>query len=198
MADKNTSYFEKRLAEFESKLKPIKPETPEEAAARKAKWAKEKAVEAAKRANWAELQAFKGKKILEGVAASPGIGAGIVRVVARLSNTSNDSVAMDKIKPGEVIVTERTEPEHEPYVAKAEAIVTDLGGKFCPAAITAKRLGIPAVTGTGDATSVLKDGQTVVVDGTEGVVYTQKKNTVLKHNGALRRLKGNPDNSRTR
>lgn len=105
----------------------------------------------------------KGKEILRGVAASPGVAVVTVRVV------NHDPAKIAAIKAGEVMVAERTEPEHEPYMAKAGAIVTDLGGKTSHAAVTAKRLGIPAVTATGDATTVLKDGQRVVVDGKAGM-----------------------------
>ncbi len=129
----------------------------------------EKAAEAAKHAKWAELQA-KGKKILEGVAASPGIGAGTVRVVARFHDEVHDTTILFKIRPGEVLVTERTEPYDEPYLAGATAIVTNLGGETCWAGLSGRRLGIPAVTGASDATQIPKDGQKVVVDGNEGAV----------------------------
>lgn len=108
---------------------------------------------------------MKGKEIIRGVAGAPGI----VVVTVRLVN--KDKSKMAKILPGEVLVGERFEPEHDEYLKKATALVTDLGGKLSHTAITGKTYGIPAVVGTIQATEKLTDGQMVVVDGDEGAIY---------------------------
>ncbi len=107
----------------------------------------------------------KGKEILKGKPGAPGEVVVTVRVVAK----SGPKLA--QVQPGEVLVMERTEPPDEPYMAKAAAVVTDLGGMTSHTAVTCKKLKIPAVVGTLEATSVLKDGMKVVVDGTSGVIY---------------------------
>jgi pyruvate,water dikinase len=107
----------------------------------------------------------RGKELIRGKPGAPGEVVVTVRVVAK----SPGQMAL--VKPGEVMVAERTEPPDEPYMAKASAIITDLGGMTSHAAMTAKKLKIPCVVGTLEATDVLKDGQKVVVDGTNGVVY---------------------------
>jgi len=80
------------------------------------------------------------------------IGAGTVRVV-------KDATEMARIKPGDIIVTDMTDPNWEPVMKRAAAIVTNRGGRTCHAAIIARELGIPAVVGCGDATATLKDGE---------------------------------------
>ena len=191
MEDKEPSDIEKVIAEFMAKLKPVSAEdiamakgeyvgTPEEVAAAKANWAKKKADEAAKQvskqAKWAEIEEFKGKKILEGIAASPGLAVGKVRNVHEEVHE-----LMVKIKPGEVIVGHRLTVEHDAYLKKAAAFVTNTGGKNSSLASCARGYGKPAVTGTIEATSVLKDGQKVVVDGSEGAVYAYKEITAPKY-----------------
>jgi pyruvate,water dikinase len=89
------------------------------------------------------------------------IGIGPVRVVA-------DPTQMDRVRPGDVLVTDMTDPNWEPVMKRAAAIVTNRGGRTCHAAIIARELGIPAVVGCGDATEVLKDGQRVTVSCAEG------------------------------
>lgn len=89
------------------------------------------------------------------------IGIGPVRVVA-------DPTQMDRVQPGDVLVTDMTDPNWEPVMKRAAAIVTNRGGRTCHAAIIARELGIPAVVGCGDATEVLKDGQRVTVSCAEG------------------------------
>jgi pyruvate, water dikinase len=89
------------------------------------------------------------------------IGAGTVRVV-------KDASEMGKVKPGDIIVTDMTDPNWEPVMKRAAAIVTNRGGRTCHAAIIARELGIPAVVGCGDATRVLKDGETCTVSCAEG------------------------------
>src|SRR6266581_711832 len=89
------------------------------------------------------------------------IGAGIVRVV-------KDASEMGRIKPGDIIVTDMTDPNWEPVMKRAAAIVTNRGGRTCHAAIIARELGIPAVVGCGNATATLKDGEACTVSCAEG------------------------------
>jgi len=89
------------------------------------------------------------------------IGAGTIRVV-------KDASEMGRIKPGDIIVTDMTDPNWEPVMKRAAAIVTNRGGRTCHAAIIARELGIPAVVGCGDATATLKDGETCTVSCAEG------------------------------
>jgi pyruvate,water dikinase len=89
------------------------------------------------------------------------IGAGTVRVV-------KDASEMGRIKAGDIIVTDMTDPNWEPVMKRAAAIVTNRGGRTCHAAIIARELGIPAVVGCGDATATLKDGETCTVSCAEG------------------------------
>ncbi|MFO1195854.1 MAG: phosphoenolpyruvate synthase [Burkholderiaceae bacterium] len=95
------------------------------------------------------------------------VGAGPVRVVA-------DSSEMARVMPGDVLVTDMTDPNWEPVMKRASAIVTNRGGRTCHAAIIARELGIPAVVGCGDATERLRDGAFVTVScaqGDTGYVY---------------------------
>jgi pyruvate,water dikinase len=95
------------------------------------------------------------------------IGAGPVRVV-------RDAAEMSRVRDGDVLVTDMTDPDWEPVMKRAAAIVTNRGGRTCHAAIIARELGIPAVVGCGDATQVLKDGRPVTVscaEGDTGFVY---------------------------
>jgi pyruvate,water dikinase len=95
------------------------------------------------------------------------IGSGPVRLVA-------SAAEMDRVRPGDVLVTDMTDPDWEPVMKRAAAIVTNRGGRTCHAAIIARELGIPAVVGCGDATHVLKDGKPVTVscaEGDTGFVY---------------------------
>jgi pyruvate,water dikinase len=95
------------------------------------------------------------------------IGAGPVKLI-------KTAAEMDRVKPGDVLVTDMTDPDWEPVMKRASAIVTNRGGRTCHAAIIARELGIPAVVGCGDATQVLKDGKTVTVscaEGDTGFVY---------------------------
>ncbi|KAG1181704.1 hypothetical protein G6F35_015820 [Rhizopus arrhizus] len=81
---------------------------------------------------------------------------------------------MDKVQPGDVLVTDMTDPNWEPVMKRASAIVTNRGGRTCHAAIIARELGIPAVVGCGNATDLLKEGQAVTVscaEGDEGRIY---------------------------
>lgn len=107
----------------------------------------------------------KGKELLRGIAASKGIVIGTCRVV-----NGNEEKKM-KLQKGEIMVADRTTPPDVPYMAKASGFVTNAGGSLSHTAIVAREMGLPAVCGTVEATKVLKDGQKVVIDGAEGVVY---------------------------
>ena len=89
------------------------------------------------------------------------IGIGPVRIVT-------DPKHMDQVLPGDVLVADMTDPNWEPVMKRASAIVTNRGGRTCHAAIIARELGIPAIVGCGDATETLRDGDTVTVSCTEG------------------------------
>ncbi|SDG99724.1 phosphoenolpyruvate synthase [Pseudomonas flavescens] len=102
-----------------------------------------------------------GTVLVEGRAIGQKIGAGKVRVI-------NDVSEMDKVQPGDVLVSDMTDPDWEPVMKRASAIVTNRGGRTCHAAIIARELGIPAVVGCGNATHVLRDGQGVTVSCAEG------------------------------
>ncbi|MDF1484304.1 phosphoenolpyruvate synthase [Ramlibacter sp. H39-3-26] len=99
--------------------------------------------------------------LAEGRAIGQKIGTGPVRLV-------HDIREMDKVQPGDVLVTDMTDPNWEPVMKRASAIVTNRGGRTCHAAIIARELGIPAVVGCGDATGKLKDGTLVTVSCAEG------------------------------
>ena len=108
-----------------------------------------------------------GEVLITGRAIGQKIGAGPVRVVGDISE-------MDQVQPGDVLVTDMTDPNWEPVMKRASAIVTNRGGRTCHAAIIARELGIPAVVGCGDATDVLKEGHQVTVscaEGDEGRIY---------------------------
>jgi len=105
--------------------------------------------------------------ILKGAAASLGQASGPVKIIHKPTE-------IDKINAGDVLVTEMTTPDYVPAMKKAIAIVTDVGGRTCHAAIVSRELGIPCVVGTGTATSVLKTGQVITVDGSKGLVYKGK------------------------
>lgn len=108
-----------------------------------------------------------GKTVVEGRAIGQRIGSGPVRIVSDLSQ-------MDQVQQGDVLVADMTDPDWEPVMKKAAAIVTNRGGRTCHAAIIARELGIPAVVGCGDVMSLLHDGQNVTVScaqGETGYVY---------------------------
>jgi len=107
----------------------------------------------------------KGKELIKGIPGAPGVVKATVRLVDK------SLVKMAAVKAGEVLVGERFEPEHDEYLKKASALITDVGGKLSHAAVAGKIIGIPAVVGTIEATTVLKEGQVVVVDGNTGAVY---------------------------
>jgi len=108
-----------------------------------------------------------GDVLVEGRAIGQKIGAGAVRVLTDIDD-------MDQFTPGDVLVADMTDPDWEPIMKRASAIVTNRGGRTCHAAIIARELGIPAVVGTGTATRTLSDGDSVTVscaEGDTGFVY---------------------------
>jgi len=116
----------------------------------------------AERRKAAEVPA--GTVVVKGIPASPGVAVGTAKVCLTLED------AKKKLKKGDILVTKMTDPDWVPYMKLAAAIVTDEGGRTSHAAIVSRELGIPAVVGTGNATSVLKDGEVYTVDGGRGVV----------------------------
>jgi pyruvate,water dikinase len=110
------------------------------------------------------------KSITHGRAIGQKIGAGHVRIV-------KDASEMDRVKVGDILVTDMTDPNWEPVMKRASAIVTNRGGRTCHAAIIARELGIPAIVGCGNATEVLEENDEVTVscaEGDTGYVYRGK------------------------
>lgn len=103
----------------------------------------------------------KGEVLVEGRSIGQRIGSGVARVVANID-------AMDEVQAGDVLVTDMTDPDWEPVMKKAAAIVTNRGGRTCHAAIIARELGIPAVVGCGDATQLIGNGTEITVSCAEG------------------------------
>ena len=109
----------------------------------------------------------RGVVLVEGRAIGQKIGAGRVRIV-------NSTAEMDRVQAGDVLVTDMTDPNWEPVMKRASAIITNRGGRTCHAAIIARELGIPAIVGCGHATSALREGETVTAscaEGDTGYVY---------------------------
>ncbi|MBA3064850.1 phosphoenolpyruvate synthase, partial [Candidatus Woesearchaeota archaeon] len=105
--------------------------------------------------------------LVTGNTASPGIASGIVKI-------TNDVNELSKVQKGDVLVTKMTNPDMVPTMKRASAIVTDMGGTTCHAAIVSREMGIPCIVGTGNATSVLKENTMITVDATHGKVYEGK------------------------
>ena len=103
----------------------------------------------------------RGEVIAEGRAIGQKIGSGTARVVRSLQD-------MEQVQPGDVLVADMTDPDWEPVMKRASAIVTNRGGRTCHAAIIARELGVPAVVGTGNALELIRDGQEVTVSCAEG------------------------------
>ena len=111
-----------------------------------------------------------GPVLTEGRAIGQKIGAGVARVVRRIED-------MDRVQPGDVLVADMTDPDWEPVMKRASAIVTNRGGRTCHAAIIARELGVPAVVGTGNGLDAIVDGSEVTVscaEGDTGVIYAGK------------------------
>ena len=103
-------------------------------------------------------------EILTGRPAAKGIACGPVRVIQSPSD-------LGLIQAGDILVTHMTEPQYVPAMMLAAAIITDIGGAMCHAAVVARELGKPCVVAVGNATTSLKQGQMVRVDGLTGKVY---------------------------
>lgn len=119
-----------------------------------------------------------GTVLVEGRSIGQKIGSGAVRVVDGLSD-------MDQVQEGDVLVTDMTDPDWEPVMKRASAIVTNRGGRTCHAAIIARELGIPAVVGCGDATEKLQSGDKVTVscaEGDTGFIYEGLLDFELREN----------------
>ncbi|WP_288728009.1 phosphoenolpyruvate synthase [uncultured Aeromonas sp.] len=125
--------------------------------------ARPETVRSRQEANTLERFALKqaGKVLIEGRAIGHKIGAGPARVISSINQ-------MDEVQPGDVLVTDMTDPDWEPIMKRASAIVTNRGGRTCHAAIIARELGIPAVVGCGNATDHIKPGQRITVSCAEG------------------------------
>jgi pyruvate,water dikinase len=109
-------------------------------------------------------QTKQGTILVKGLAASPGVGKGVVKVLAGAKE-------IGKIQKGDVLVTEMTTPDFVPAMKRASAIITNSGGMTCHAAIVSREMGIPCIVGTKNATEVLKDGTFITVDAYRGIVY---------------------------
>ena len=120
----------------------------------------------------------KGDVICEGRSIGQRIGAGTVRVV-------NSIHEMDKVQAGDVLVSDMTDPDWEPVMKRAAAIITNRGGRTCHAAIIARELGVPAIVGCGNATDLLTDGQAVTVscaEGDTGYIYEGQLDFEIQNN----------------
>ncbi|MCS4504383.1 Phosphoenolpyruvate synthase [wastewater metagenome] len=118
----------------------------------------------------------RGRVVATGRAIGQRIGAGRARVVDSIDD-------MHSVAPGDVLVTDMTDPDWEPIMKRAAAIVTNRGGRTCHAAIIARELGIPAVVGAGDATERITDAQDVTVscaEGDTGYIYEGRKDFEIK------------------
>lgn len=104
------------------------------------------------------------KIILKGIPASAGIVKGRVKIILDPSRCS-------LMKKGCILVTTFTNPLYTPAILKASAIITDMGGKLCHAAIVARELRIPCITGTEKSTKILKDNMLIILDGKKGIIY---------------------------
>ncbi len=113
------------------------------------------------------VKEIKGEVILTGLAASPGIASGKIKIIKDLRD-------LDKITKGDVLVTKMTNPDMVVTMQKSSAIVTDEGGLTAHAAIVSREMGIPCVVGTQEATTKLKEGEIITVDGSTGKVYKGK------------------------
>ncbi|HUW43494.1 MAG TPA: phosphoenolpyruvate synthase [Bacillota bacterium] len=110
---------------------------------------------------------LKGELILKGLAASPGIGSGKIKIIKDLKD-------LGKIIKGDILVTTMTNPDMVVTMQKCAAIVTDEGGLTAHAAIVSREMGIPAIVGTQEATTKLKEGEIITVDGFSGRIYKGK------------------------
>ena len=117
--------------------------------------------------SYEHVQEIEGNVLFSGLAASPGVASGVVKIIHSLTE-------LNKIVKGNVLVTKMTNPDMVMAMAKSVAIITDEGGLTSHASIVSREMGIPAVVGTHDATTKLKDGQIVTVDGFTGRIFEGK------------------------
>ncbi len=110
--------------------------------------------------------------LVSGISASPGIGVGKVKIL-------KGPKELNKVKKGDILVTDMTDPDYVPAMKKASAIVTNKGGRTSHAAIVSRELGIPCVVGTEHATKFLKEGEVVTVNGYKGLIYAGDKTKEL-------------------
>ncbi len=120
-----------------------------------------------KRISAGDIKELKGEVVLTGLPASPGIGSGKIKIIRGMED-------LKKISQGDVLVTEMTNPDMVVTMQKSAAIVTDEGGLTAHAAIVSREMGIPAVVGTQEATTKLKEGEVITVDGFTGKIYKGK------------------------
>jgi pyruvate,water dikinase len=120
-----------------------------------------------KRIETKDIKEFQGEIILKGIAASPGIASGKIKIIEELED-------LDRIKQDDILVTKMTNPDMVVTMQKSAGIVTDEGGLTSHASIVSREMGIPAVVGTNEATTILKDGETITVDGFRGIIYKGK------------------------
>ncbi len=106
-------------------------------------------------------------KVLRGLAASKGVAHGRATLIRTLEEASN-------LAEGDILVCRSTSPSWTPLVARSSAVVTDTGGVLAHTAIVAREFGIPCVVGTNNATSIIKDGMSITVNGGEGTVLLGK------------------------
>jgi pyruvate,water dikinase len=128
-----------------------------------------------------EFRELKGKQLLKGTGASPGVATGKVRIIMGKGEIT-------KIENGDIIVTTMTSPDLVPGMSKSAAIITDLGGITCHAAIVSREMGIPAIVGTREATNKLKDRQQITVDAYNGIVYEGKIDLDVSSNLSQRQI----------
>jgi pyruvate, water dikinase len=120
-----------------------------------------------KRVSKKDFKELEGEPILTGLAASPGVASGTVKIIDDLKD-------LDKIKKGDVLVTKMTNPDMVVSMQKSSAIVTNEGGLTAHAAIVSREMGIACVVGTREATTRLKEGEVITVDGYHGKIYKGK------------------------
>lgn len=114
---------------------------------------------------------IRGNQLLIGIGASPGIVSGRARIIFGKEDIT-------RLEKGDIIVTSMTSPDLVPAMSRSAAIITDLGGRTCHAAIGSREMGIPAIVGTKKASKILSNGQEVTVDAYEGIVYEGKINVI--------------------
>lgn len=107
------------------------------------------------------------KPFLTGIPTSPGVVSGTVKIINKVSE-------LYKIKKGDILVSTMTSPDYIPTMKRISAIITDEGGKTSHTAVVARELGIPCIVGAKDATSRLKDGEIITIDGDDGFIYIGK------------------------